>query len=54
MGYVKKLYPTQNINYQDSSILQKIYLTFSFLKKQAVLESLLNEIGVFDFHLILK
>ena len=34
MGYVKKLYPTQRINYQDSS-------------ESSVLESLLNEIGVF-------
>ena len=48
MGYVKKLYPTQRINYQDSSESSKVCMTFSFLKGfQAVLESLLNEIGVF-------
>ena len=39
MGYVKKLYPTQRINYQDSSESSKVCMTFSFLKGfQAVLE----------------
>ena len=32
MGYVKKLYPTQRINYQDSSESSKVCMTFSFLK----------------------
>ena len=48
MGYVKKLYPTQRINYQDSSESSKVCMTFSFLKGfQAVLESLLNESDLF-------
>lgn len=48
MSYVKKLYPTQRINYQNSTENSKVCMTFSFLKGfQAVLDSLLNDVGVF-------
>ena len=46
--YAKKLYPTQRINYQKSTGNSKVCMTFSFLKGfQAMMESLLNDIGVF-------
>lgn len=48
MGYVKRLYPTQRINYQNTTKNSKVCMTFSFLKGfQAILESLLIDIGVF-------
>ena len=33
MGYVKKLYPTQRINYQDSSESSKVCMTFFIFKR---------------------
>ena len=49
MGYVKKLYPTQRINYQDSSESSKVCMTFFIFKKvfRQCWRVFLNEIGVF-------
>lgn len=55
MRYVKKLYPTQRINYQNGLSSSKVCMTFSFLKGfQVMLDSLLNDIGAFVVNLDLN
>lgn len=46
--YIKKIYPTERLNYRETMQESKVCMTFSFLKGfHALLESLMTDIGVF-------